>query len=156
MEGLNATGVELSHFRWDASRQAIAHLCNSHAEEMPESATGSLSYVHGSIFDLNFTDADLVFISSLMFSRRMIAKIAETARWLKVGSRIVSHYALPGPEFRELEEFQAATTWNLDKVWKMQEVVRNPETNESRPSGLKLWNQFEAVRHCNNVKDTGI
>lgn len=154
MEGLNATGVELSHFRWDASCQAIAHLHDCHAADAPESAVGSLSYVHGSMFDLDFTDADLVFISSVMFSVRMMARIAETARWLKVGSRIVSHYALPGPEFRELGDFQAATTWKIDKVWRMQEVVENPPPTEGRPSGLKLWHEFEAAQQCNFSKTT--
>lgn len=166
LAGLNATGVELSSIRWDVSHKATIKLeemkslecfpqgggnCPS---ELPQRSPHGLDFVWGSFLEVDFTDADVLFISSVMFNHAMMAKVANIARWMKVGSRIISYhnFAKMGqfefPEFQKIGEFTEPTSWKSDTTWKLQEVVLNPVCTKQRPTNLKPPNAFESPKHC--------
>merc|ERR1712083_468370 len=96
MLGFNATGVELSETRWKASCDALAALkllktaeivCPH--QELPHPTVRSLELVCGSLLDVDFTDADVVFVNSPMFSIGLVDEMADICRWMKPGSIIV-------------------------------------------------------------------
>jgi SAM-dependent methyltransferase len=160
MAGLHATGVELSHARWDVSREAVLALSKmDQAGDMPQGGKTSplgiparvrsgLDFVWGSCFDLDFTDADVIFVSSVMFSQLMLDELATIARWMKPGSRIISFKLLPGPEFEKIGEFCQPTSWSLETPWWVQEVVFNPPVTQARPEKLRWSVQFDASQRC--------
>ena len=72
LTGMRATGIELSRARSEIAWQMQARLESRFSEaskstetcSFPKIRTGGLKYVCGSIFDVDFTDADVVFFSS--------------------------------------------------------------------------------------------
>jgi len=154
MSGLRATGVELSRVRWEASGKAISLLKGfsasggfifsgkGSAQELPTRVADGLDYLCENAFNLDFTDADVIFVSSVMFSEQMMATLAATARWMKPGSLIVSYLSFPGPEFEEIGVFTGPTSWSGHTTWVVQKVLSNP-THERRPSGLRRSHEFD-------------
>lgn len=129
--GLRATGVELAPTRWQASegaRQRLLQLERSQAfpsgsEFLPQHAPGGADFVCGNALEIDFTDGDILFLASVVFTECMVAKLAETARRMKPGSRIVSYKGLPGVEFKTLGLIFEPTSWNLRTSWSVQEVI---------------------------------
>jgi SAM-dependent methyltransferase len=158
MSGLRATGIELSRARWEASCQAVhalesivarrKHIFSKVASaELPQQVADGLDFLCANAFDIDFTDADVIFVSSVMFSDQMMAKLAAIARWMKPGSLIVSYDSFPGPEFREIGDFMGATSWFDGTLWRVQEVVKNP-AYEDRPSDLRRSHEIPEACRC--------
>lgn len=121
LEGLNATGVELAGNRWKASCDALQR-----APETGISGSGNgVNFVHASFFDVDFSDADLVFMDSVMFSDETMKDLAAAIRHLRPGTKIVSsHMGLPGPGFEYLGELKGAVSWTHRKSrWTIQAVA---------------------------------
>eukprot|EP00931_Biecheleriopsis_adriatica_P005506 TRINITY_DN107016_c0_g1_i1.p1 TRINITY_DN107016_c0_g1~~TRINITY_DN107016_c0_g1_i1.p1 ORF type:complete len:291 (+),score=52.31 TRINITY_DN107016_c0_g1_i1:84-956(+) len=153
MAGLHATGVELSEVRWEASQCALAELCSlSSGGSLPQGGVdcpaglplrceSGIRFLHSSFFQVDFTDADLVYVSSVMFTKAMVAKLADLVRWMKPGSRIISYHSLDDleqfgqfPELVEIGEVTGPASWNLSASWKVHEVLHSPADCELRPS----------------------
>merc|ERR1719198_1171270 len=119
--GLQAAGIELADDRWHMSCDAL-HRAFHAVVPLPGNA---VSFVHASFFDVDFFDADLVFVNSVMFSDDTMGKLALAARHLRPGSKIVSsHSGLPGVGFKELGSIEGSVTWShRNSRWKIQEVV---------------------------------
>lgn len=158
MAGLRATGVELSRIRFEASCQAMDALkclaatrrfifSANASKDLPKRVPEGLDFLCANAFNLDFTDADVVFVSSVMFSEEMMETFAATARWMKPGSLIVSYLSFPGEEFAEIGDFQGPTTWYDSTLWRVQEVVRNPPEAE-RPRHLKRSHEFDDACRC--------
>merc|ERR1712194_592216 len=105
-------GVELSQARWEVSRKFVADLdsqdnnmripscdCAEDSELVPRRVGIGLDFVRSSFLDVDFTDADIIFVCSVVFSNDLVAELAQISRWMKPGSRIVSYHVFPGPEF---------------------------------------------------------
>jgi len=142
MAGLHATGIELSRMRWAASQTALAALhdlafksllppggrdCSS---GLPTRCESGMRLLHCSFFQVDFTDADFLFVASTMFTKAMVAKIAKSASRMKPGSRIISFHGLTDlgqfgqfPGLVEIGEIIAATSWSASTCWKIHEVV---------------------------------
>lgn len=153
LAGLRATGIELSHARWKASCKAASSarvLLDSDgnpAVDAPESLecpknAASMDLLWASLLDVDFTDADVIFICSVVFSIELVHKLAATARWMKPGSRIVSYQPLDGSEFKEIGKFATPTSWSHGTLWTVQEVVANPSEELSWPHGVKRVQEF--------------
>lgn len=158
LTGMRATGIELSRARSELAWQMQARLESRFAEaskstekcSFPKIRTGGLKYLCGSIFDVDFTDADVVFFSSVMFNKYQVSRVATIARWMKPGSRIISFHDLSNlgadydfPEFKLLGEIYVATSWKAESCWFVHEVVDNPPEGELRPQDLihpNNWN----------------
>lgn len=146
MAGLRATGVELSQARWGASCKGVANMgkVDNHEDDaIVQSPTLGVDFLCASIYDVDFTDADVVFACSILFSDELINKLAATARWMKPGSRIVSYQAFDGPQFKEIGRFSTPTTWSASGTsWVVQEVVSNPSDHAMWPDRIKRVDQF--------------
>lgn len=145
MAGLRATGVELSKARWQASCKAVKNMStsdNHDDDHIVQSPTLGIDFLCASLYDVDFTDADVVFACSLLFSAELISKLAATARWMKPGSRIVSYQVFDGPEFKEIGRFTTPTTWSRSTSWVVQEVVSNPSDESLRPDQIWRPDQF--------------
>lgn len=119
--GLNATGVELADDRWQTSCDALHRALHAGVA----GPSNGISFVHASFFDVDFFDADLVFLNSVMFSDDTMSHLALAARHLRPGSKIVSsHTGLPGVGFKELGTLEGSVSWShRNSRWKIQEVV---------------------------------
>lgn len=132
--GLDATGVELAHERWDASCAALARLRGAAAAAEAGGASGGgaggrgpgLRYVQASFLDVDFSDADVVFTDSVMFSPEMLAALGRAAGRLRPGALVVSAQGLPGPGLRDVARWTGPTTWSPTSAWTIQRVVRAP------------------------------
>lgn len=144
MAGLRATGVELSQARWGESCKAVANMrrCDNTDDDATGDPTLAVDFLCASLCDLDFTDGDVVFACSVLYSAELISKLAATARWMKPGSRIVSYQAFDGPEFKEIGRFSTATTWSRSTTWVVQEVVSNPSDQAMWPDQIKRLDQF--------------
>lgn len=157
--GLRSTGIELSHDRWNAGCAALTSLEEVGAKPRSCSSGGrpeclpilgeSLDYICGSLFDLDCSDADVIFLSSVMFSLDMVIRIAKTSRWLKPGCRIVSGHSFAShcypeafTEFAEIGDCRLVSSWKVDSRWYVQEVTRNPLDLRQRPVDLKRVEDF--------------
>jgi len=119
--GLNATGVELAQDRWQGSCDALHG-----APKIGVSGHGNgVNFVRASFFDVDFSDADLVFMNSVMFSDATMMGLAKVARRLRPGSKIVSsHMGLPGPGFKKLGTLNGDVSWtHRQSRWTIQEVI---------------------------------
>eukprot|EP00928_Gymnodinium_smaydae_P045795 TRINITY_DN30483_c2_g2_i1.p1 TRINITY_DN30483_c2_g2~~TRINITY_DN30483_c2_g2_i1.p1 ORF type:complete len:492 (-),score=31.19 TRINITY_DN30483_c2_g2_i1:379-1731(-) len=167
MLGLRATGVELSRTRWDTACEAVSamgkvnlrgelprggHSCTS---GLPSRLTSGLDYVLGSFLDVDFRDADVVFISSVVYNDRLMSKVAEIARWMKRGAKIISFHNLADlgrcgtfPEFAELGECCEPTSWKDDTCFRVQQVVDSPSAENHEPLRLKCSDKFDVAHRC--------
>merc|ERR1712187_204475 len=91
--GLAATGIELVEGRINTACKAL-----SRAKDLPEtrSTKQRLRYIQADLCKSSFSDADIVFANSIMYSSSMMKCIADTALGLKPGTKIVSSSWLPG------------------------------------------------------------
>lgn len=167
LAGLHATGVELSYVRWAAAKKAMegfeeihsngdlpvgGGVCNS---GLPKRSVEGLDYLCDNFLNVDFTDADVLFISTVMFTSDMVAKVARIARWMKPGSKIVSYHNFADlgsagvfPEFAIIGECIEPTSWKETTCWKVCEVVTNPSNPEERPWQLKRPHEFEDASRC--------
>lgn len=156
LTGLTATGIELSCARSEIAWQLLSQLENHFAEgtkfsgksSFPKAKPGGLNYICGSMYDVDFTDADVVFFSSVMFTKGLVARMVTIARWMKPGSRIISYHDLANlgaagsfPELKLLGEINVSTSWNAASCWLVHEVVANPPQAERSQSDLITPNQ---------------
>lgn len=121
--GLDATGIEIVKQRHEQACGAVQR-----AEEQGIGHNhGSIKFLHGSFYDLDFSDADIVFINSVLFSDEMMRIISSKARSMKHGSRIFSYLSLPdagrdrkvdGQWFRQLKDLSLRTTFSSGSPWK--------------------------------------
>lgn len=127
--GLDATGVELVQKRWSASCQAVITAKRLGFRKQAEGPGAKL--IHGSFLDTDFSDADVVFIDSVMFSRDMMLGVAKIARRMKSGAKIVSSSVLPGEDFKLEEKVSGPTSWNTGTAWYIQTVISDVSETEA-------------------------
>jgi len=85
LSGLRATGVELIPRRHTHACTALTRL----PLERPPTASSELSFVHSSFLDIDFCDADIVFIDAVMFSSELLNNLADRATCLRKGARLI-------------------------------------------------------------------
>jgi len=110
--GLRATGIELSKDRHDAGCAALEALQRGWGSgESQVEAGAAAELVHGSFFDYDISDADVIFTDSVMFSKDMMQRIAAMGKSLRRGARIVSAAGLPGGDYRKVDSVSIQGTW---------------------------------------------
>lgn len=154
--GLNAIGVELSVSRWQASQKAVAVLasCARSGANTRDDAL-SLDFIHGNALDLDFTDADIVLMNSVMFSPQMMTELSATARWMKPGAHIVSflpvyggHFKVSVPYLQEIDNIQVSTSWNLSSMFRVFRVACNPSGTWDKPRSLRRLDEPQVGSVC--------
>lgn len=121
--GINATGVELVEERWRASCELLRRA----REKGVSGPRGGARFEQASFLDMDFSDADLVFVNSVMFSSKTLEDLAGVARGLRPGTRVVaSHKGLPGPGFQQIGTLHGGVSWSdTDSTWAIQTVTGN-------------------------------
>jgi SAM-dependent methyltransferase len=116
--GLNATGVELVPNRTRVACDALGRpVKTGHFEK------GSMNFVTGSFLAVDFSDADVVFTDSVMFSDDLKEGLARIARRMKPGAKVISFNGLPSPGFStQKESFVGPTSWSPSTTWTIQTV----------------------------------
>merc|ERR1712046_242166 len=116
--GLEAIGVEVVSLRWSVACQVLARLRSlagqlqqNSADKMP-----SLTFVHASLTELDWSDADIVFANSVSFTPELMEALAHGARKLKPGSIVIcaKRPRLLGPGLRLVKRFVGPTGWTND------------------------------------------
>lgn len=132
--GLDATGVEIVKQRHE---QAVAAVQQAEEQGIGKNH-GSIKFLHGSFYDVDFSDADIVFINSVLFSDEMMRIISQKARSMKHGSRIISYLGLQdvgrdqrhvinGAWFRQMKSISMRTTFSSGSPWKSYMAVRRDD-----------------------------
>jgi SAM-dependent methyltransferase len=134
--GLDATGVEIGTQRWKNACAAVERLKSNKSTTDVEHGPG-MRQVHGSFLEVDFSDADIVFIDNLEFPPEVTAGIAKTARKLKPGAKILSAKALQGPEFKMLGQVSSPASWSEGQTWLLQEVTKSSTTSIPGEEALK-------------------
>lgn len=128
--GLDATGIEIVTQRHE---QACAAVQQAEKQDIGHNH-GSIKFLHGSFYDMDFSDADIVFINSVLFSNEMMRVISQKAQSMKHGSRILSYLSLPdageeeahsGTRFKQMKSISLRTTFSSGSPWKSYIAVGN-------------------------------
>merc|ERR1712187_5382 len=84
--------------------------------------------------EADISDADIVFVASVMFSEEMMEGIAQSVRSLKPGALLISSNwpDLPPDGLRLLERFTGLSSWANESVWKVH-VVEGAAGKEDGP-----------------------
>lgn len=127
--GLNATGIELSEQRFQASCAATDRLRN-----LRGSSGRHLQFFHGSVTDLDFADADVVYIMSVCFDAKLMNRIALAAKSLKKGARILSYQTLIGKDFVKRGEYDVKGTFQASNVT----IHDQEKVTEASPVGSSI------------------
>jgi len=112
--GLNATGVELVHERWDAACAALDH-ARSTGMRFPDESN-QLSFLHASFFDVDFSDADILFTNSLLFTEKMMHGLSLAVQRMKPGSKILTINPIMAFNLRMDGLFSAVVSWSKNKL----------------------------------------
>jgi SAM-dependent methyltransferase len=127
--GLDATGVEVVNQR---HQQACAVVRQAEEEGVGHDH-GSINFIHDSFYNVDFSDADIVFVNSVLFSDDMMSTISEKAQTMKHGAHIISYLSLPahdgannhiGTWFRKAKSISMKTTFSSGTPWQKYTVVR--------------------------------
>jgi len=108
LSGMNATGIELSKDRHVAGCRALGNLRRARSRA---DGAGSVELVHGSFFDYDVSDADVVFLDSVEWTGEMMQRLGQMLKGLRKGSRIVSFRDVPGSEFERAGTADTAGNW---------------------------------------------
>lgn len=83
----------------------------------------SASVVLGDMLEVDWSDADIIFTSSICFPDDLIEGILQKARSLKVGTRIITLKSLPpNDEFTQLHSLRVKMTWGKTGVYVLEKV----------------------------------
>lgn len=130
--GLRAAGVELSGARWRSSCRALSTLrrdrgWGSGYRLLQDS---NLQLIRANMFDVDFSDADIVLADSLMYSADTMQNITAHARSLRKGARIVTKQRVEDPGFRALPSLRLHESWRADgdaAEWLVYERLDGPQ-----------------------------
>ncbi|CAE7383392.1 DOT1 [Symbiodinium microadriaticum] len=121
--GLNATGVEVVEKRSLAAQEAARRVGEKGvAKDIIYIAP---SFLHGSLLDVDFSDADIIFANSVLFPEELMEGFSRRAEALRPGSWVVSYWNLLGPCFRSMGQFSGSVTWQAEGLftWKVQQAL---------------------------------
>ena len=108
--GLKATGIELLEKRYLASCAAIEKLKNLSLS--PPHAKSTMEMHLGNFLKLDWSDADVVFINSVMCSDETMTALSNRAKFLKNGTRIVSFKPFKGDDFATTGKISLEVSWS--------------------------------------------
>lgn len=145
--GMDATGVEIVNQRYQQACEAIQQ---AEVQGIGDDH-GSIKFLHGSFYDIDFSDADILFINSVLFSDEMMKVIAQKARSLKHGARIISYLGLPdagdkssiGTWFKRGKSVTLKATWVSGAPFKTYMVVDNDRGKEKARQTLPGANDIQ-------------
>merc|ERR1712113_1171984 len=141
--GLQAVGIEFAKQRFDLACDAASNI-SDHLRTfgLPAGASTRLQFAHGSFTELEFSEADILFMDSQMFEPALLKQIGEHARALKKGTRIITIYPLPGLDYKILWTGYVPCSWTR-VLWSVQEKL-----TEAIPAAAAPLRLSKADRIC--------
>jgi len=127
--GLDATGVELVDKRWKTGCEAVI---KSKGLGFAKKSNG-VNFVHDNFLKMDFSDADIIFTDSAMFSKEMMLGLADIARRMKPNSKLISTSGFPGEGFRLDEKILAPTSWSTGTTFTVQTVLPGADKYAKAP-----------------------
>ncbi|CAE7938118.1 Slc22a18 [Symbiodinium necroappetens] len=124
--GFQATGVELEPGRHHRACSAAKAMLRVQADAALEGLQPlQPRFLLDSFLNFDFSDADLVWANSVVFSPAMMEAVAAQARKMRPGAYIVSHKLLPGPGFEECGDAFLRVSWRPEGrvCFKVQKVL---------------------------------
>lgn len=139
--GMNATGIELSKVRFDASCKALSKVkdttfnITSHDPMYPVAKIklthpSQMRFLHGSFTEIDFSDADVVFANSVFYSEDLMAQLTAVAGGMMKGTYFVSMKPLGGANWKQIGTIDARASWNHgeDTSWIIHKKVADRDT----------------------------
>merc|ERR1712072_746911 len=113
--GFKAIGVELVRERYDASRRILsAALGRRVAGSWEDTADEGMQFIHGDLCLVDFSDADIVFANSVMYTKDLMNTIALTAeKKMRPGAKLVTTTLLGFEERRQKSRLKHTATISL-------------------------------------------
>lgn len=106
-----SVGIELSLSRHSDAQKALEALKKEGA--IDEDAKREVSFVHGDITEVDFSDATLIFMCATCFSDELMEKLTERFLTLKPGLRVITLKKLPEHKrLRLIDDLSLRTTWS--------------------------------------------
>ncbi|CAE7548879.1 Slc22a18 [Symbiodinium sp. CCMP2592] len=127
--GFRATGVELEPGRHHRACSAAKAMLRVQADVALEGLQPvQPRFLLASFLDFDFSDADLVWANSVVFSPAMMEAVAAQARKMRPGAYVVSHKLLPGPGFEPCGDAFLRVSWRPEGrvCFKVQKVLGEP------------------------------
>ena len=138
--GLRATGVELIESRF---KHACAALERLPVAGRPAAVSSELSFVHGSFLDIDFCDADIIFIDSIMFSNQLMSNLADRAACLRKGARVIfvgnKAFTKSQGVTRAIEYSSPRTVSNISATWGQTLFTIQFKLSEAGTAGPSKW-----------------
>ncbi|CAE6957371.1 Slc22a18 [Symbiodinium natans] len=125
--GFQATGVELEPGRHQRACIAAKAMLRAQADVGLQGLQPlQPRFLLMSFLDFDFSDADLVWANSVVFSPAMMEAVAAQARRMRPGALVISHKLLPGPGFEPCGDAFLRVSWRPEgKVcFKVQRVLQ--------------------------------
>lgn len=133
--GLDATGVELIDKRFTT---ACGSLLVAKRLGFRKLAQGpGLNFIHGSFLDVDFSDADILFADSSLFSKTMMANLTRSGSRMKPGSKIISSSGFPGDNFRTEGLAAGPTSRKQGSTWTIQTVLDSANNSPASKNLIK-------------------
>ena len=81
--------------------------------------------MHGDLLKTDWSDADVLYISSVCFSDEMLEGINEMSNSLKVGARIITLRILPpNPKWKTLKSYRSKMSWGSSEAYILEKVLK--------------------------------
>lgn len=131
--GLDATGVELIDPRFKTACTSVLKAKSLGFRKLVDGP--GVSFKHGSFLDLDFSDADVLFTDSSLFSKKVMANLTRIASRMKPGSKIISSSGFSGDNFRTEGSVLGPTSRSQGSTWTIQ-TVKEGAANSPKPASL--------------------
>mmetsp|Transcript_66183 Transcript_66183/g.145171 ORF Transcript_66183/g.145171 Transcript_66183/m.145171 type:complete len:252 (-) Transcript_66183:59-814(-) len=104
LHGLNSTGIEVAPSRWQTSCRGLQKMKSLGIRPLP-------TFVRGSFANVDFKDANIIFMNSVTFPEELLEQVAKIAECLNPSAKIVTAKTLLGP-FEVIDTCLAKVSWS--------------------------------------------
>ncbi len=116
-------GVELLDGLYDAATTAVKRFCDTSATKGLDVRPDRFKLVKGDMRVVDWSDADLIYTSSICFPEELIRSIIENGRQLKKGTRIISLKKWSdGDTYKVICNCKVKMTWGKTGVYVLERV----------------------------------
>ncbi|CAI2363701.1 unnamed protein product [Moneuplotes crassus] len=111
-------GVEFVDGLYELGKQNIEELHKEVDEIGDLDYCKNIEIQHGDLLQTDWSEADILYISSVCFNEEMLKKINEMSNDCKVGTRMITLKKLPkNPNWKDLHTFKAKMSWGPTEVF---------------------------------------
>lgn len=123
--GMDATGVEAIEKRYHTScsvmKKALAQQKHKDVKQ------GTAHFMHDNFMTMDFSDADILYADSAMFTKPIMDRLGEISQTLKKGAKIITTKSIPAEGFDLETGVVAATAQSLGTEWTIMTRTAEPK-----------------------------